>query len=376
MKSQFTVLAIETSCDETSAAIVCQNESGVHVRSNIVSSQIQLHAKWGGVVPSLAAREHVVNIIPVIKQAFLEAHILPEHVDCIAVTNRPGLIPALLIGTMTAKTLSWLWKKPLIGIHHIEGHIYANSIENDKEETLSNIPHTKNEHRKKEFNFPILALVVSGGHTQIVLMRNHVTYEIIGETQDDAAGEAFDKVARLLGLEYPGGPAVSREAKKYREQTPQIQRGIVLPRPMIQSKNYHFSFSGLKTAVLTVVKKTPPDVLPQIIPEICHEFQQAVIDVLTEKTLRAAQEFSPKTILLAGGVSANIELRAQLEKKVHEEFSDVTYLVPSLEYSVDNAVMIGAAACFRWKIMSAKEREQAKKSWKSLEISAHERMRT
>lgn len=356
MKSQFTVLAIETSCDETSVAIVCQNESGVHVQSNIVSSQVQLHAKWGGVVPSLAAREHVTNIIPVIKQAFLETHILPEHIDCIAVTNRPGLIPALLIGTMTAKTLSWLWEKPLIGIHHIEGHIYANAIGN------GNIV------------FPALALVVSGGHTQIVLMRNHVTYEIIGETQDDAAGEAFDKVARLLGLEYPGGPAVSREAKKYREQTPQIQRGIVLPRPMIQSKNYHFSFSGLKTAVLTVVKKTPPDALPQIIPEICHEFQQAVIDVLAEKTVRATQEFSPQTILLAGGVSANTELRIQLGERIHKEFPDRIFLIPSLEHSVDNAAMIGAAACFRWKSISAEERKQAQNAWKFLEISAHEKM--
>ena len=333
MESQSAILAIETSCDETSAAVVIGSGSAVRAASNIVSSQALLHAEWGGVVPNLAAREHVKNIAPVMEQALRLANISVRDIDCIAVTNRPGLIPALLVGTGTAKTLAWLWKKPLLGIHHIEGHIYANCIEtNQSKESadakFSNIPPCS-----RIILFPALALVVSGGHTQIVLMRDHSAYEIVGETQDDAAGEAFDKTARLLSLGYPGGPKIALEAERYQSQTlsKKTVRRITLPRPMLHSKDYNFSFSGLKTAILNIVQKIDPENLEQLKPELCHEFQQAVIDVLVQKTAKAVLHFQPKTVLLAGGVSANTQLRRQLGEKMKNDFPNISYLAPLFE---------------------------------------------
>ncbi len=375
MESQSVILAIETSCDETSAAVVIGNGSAILVASNIVSSQVSLHAEWGGVVPNLAAREHVKNIVPVVLQALRIANISSQDIDCIAVTNRPGLIPALLVGTSTAKTLAWLWKKPLLGIHHIEGHIYANCIrKNHVKENTKAFP-SNNNASDRIISFPALALIVSGGHTQIVLMRDHSVYEIVGETQDDAAGEAFDKTARLLDLGYPGGPKIALEAEKYQKQLPLTIPQIKFPRPMFSSKDYNFSFSGLKTAVLNVVQKISPENLKLLKPEICHEFQQAVIDVLIHKTAKAILNFQPKTVLLAGGVSANVELRKQLGEKIKNDFPTTSYLTPFLEYSIDNAAMIGAAAYFRWSRINSEDRAKAIESWKTLETSAHERMK-
>ncbi|MFA5777074.1 MAG: tRNA (adenosine(37)-N6)-threonylcarbamoyltransferase complex transferase subunit TsaD [Parcubacteria group bacterium] len=367
------VLGIETSCDETASSIVECKNGEINILSNIVSSQVKLHAKWGGVVPNLAAREHLKNIIPVLKMALKEAGILPTDLDLIAVTNGPGLIPALLIGTNVAKTLSYVWEKPLIGIHHIEGHIYANMIRE-----ISS---------KKEIDFPVLCLVVSGGHTQLVLMNNHLQYEIIGQTLDDAAGEAFDKVARILNIGYPGGPAIAKKAaiaesrimnydlSKKNKNNSMIHDSkfmIHLPRPMLNRNTFDFSFSGLKTAVLYETKKHPELIgNKNYITEMCREFQQASIDVLVSKTIKAAKEYNPKTILLAGGVAANQELRRQLGEAIENNLPVAIYRLPTIEYTGDNAAMIATAACFRWNKMTAAQKEKALQNWKNLDTDAN-----
>ncbi len=341
------ILAIETSCDETAAAVLRAENSKIEVLSNIVSSQIKLHAPWGGVVPNLAAREHLKNIQPVIQEAFGEAKISFADLDLMTVANGPGLIPALLIGTSTVRTLSYLWQKPLLGIHHIEGHIYANFIGNENIE------------------FPVLCLVVSGGHTQLILMQKHLQYEIVGQTQDDAVGEAFDKVARILGLGYPGGPIVSEKARSGKGNY-----DIALPRPMLTSKDFNFSFSGLKTAVLYLMKKNEEKKDDsEFIQAVCAEFQQAAVDVLVAKTISAAKKYHPKTILLAGGVSANQELRQQLEKAVATNLPDIQYFCPEFKYTMDNAAMIGAAAYFRWEKMENKKK--LSDNWKNMETDAN-----
>ncbi len=327
------------------------DDKNIAVLSNIVSSQIALHSQWGGVVPNLAAREHLKNILPVIKTALKKAKKNPADIDLITVTNGPGLIPALLIGTTTAKALAYFWKKPLMGIHHIEGHIYANFI---------NLP--------RSLKFPILCLVVSGGHTQLVLMREHLNYEIVGETLDDAVGEAFDKVARILGLGYPGGPAVAKIADELSSATTDEFK-ITLPRPMIKSKNFDFSFSGIKTAVLYATKKNQENLKNKnYISAMCREFQTAVIDVLIHKTIGVAKKYQPKTILLAGGVSANQELRARLGLAIKKDLPDTDYEIPDIKYSLDNSAMIAAAGYFRWK--KIKNKKMLEKMWENMETSA------
>lgn len=373
------ILSIETSCDETAAAVIQSEAAGLSLLTNIVSSQIKLHAAWGGVVPNLAAREHLKNILPVIEEALNAAGVTKGAIDLIAVTHGPGLIPALLIGVGAAKTLSYLWDVPLIGIHHIEGHIYANFLHEIKSE---------------EVEFPALCLVVSGGHTQLVLMKKHLNYEVVGETQDDAAGEAFDKVARILGLGYPGGPAIAAAAANYKlqmtndkqsasQQTKfKISKEILttrhqllnttLPRPMINSKNLNFSFSGLKTAVLYLVKKNKLLLKNEkFVAEVAAEFQQAACDVLITKTISAAKKYDAKTVMLAGGVSANRELRKQLGAAIEKELPNVSYMMPAIEYTGDNAAMIGAAAHFRWRNISEKDRQKFKNNWKNLETDAN-----
>lgn len=348
------ILGIETSCDETAASIIEIDEknSVITPLSNVISSQIKLHAKWGGVVPNLAAREHLKNILPVIESSLGEAKIGQDEIDLIAVTNGPGLIPALLVGTNTAKTLSLAWKKPLLGIHHIEGHIYANFINK----------------KYNEIKFPILCLVVSGGHTQLVFMREHLNYEIIGETQDDAAGEAFDKVARILGLSYPGGPEISKKAAIYEPRPSDPQ--LVLPRPMLRSANFNFSFSGLKTAVLYFVKKNSHLAQDeQFIRQVAYEFQQAAVEVLVAKTIRAAKKYQPKTIVLAGGVSANTQLQTQLARAVSENLTATQFSFPELSFQLDNATMIATAAFFRQKNVSQKETLLS--NWKDMPTSAN-----
>ncbi|MBU1177151.1 MAG: tRNA (adenosine(37)-N6)-threonylcarbamoyltransferase complex transferase subunit TsaD [Patescibacteria group bacterium] len=321
------ILGIETSCDDTSISLVKKNAKGFKILSNVVSSQIKIHATYGGVVPNLAAREHLKNIEPCLKQAMKEAK--NPKIDLIAVTHGPGLIPSLLVGVNFAKALAYNCKKPIIGINHIEGHIYANWLDNSKIE------------------FPVLALVVSGGHTQLVLMEKHNKYKLLGETRDDAVGEAFDKVAKLLGLGYPGGPIISQRAEKGNPKK------FNLPRPMMNRQNFDFSFSGLKTAVLYEVRKTwgqSPVKLglsPDYINDMAASFQQAAIDVLINKTIKAAKKYKVKNVILSGGVAANQELRNQLQKAVKKELSHVSFKMPEIKLCTDNAAMIAAVAFYK-----------------------------
>lgn len=357
-----TILAIETSCDETAAAVVRATATSLEVLGSIVSSQIALHAPFGGVVPSLAAREHARNIVPVLEEALLQSHIRKDAINALAITQGPGLIPALLIGTTAAKTLSYVWNKPLIGIHHIEGHIYANFIDTVRDaKTL----------------FPLLALVVSGGHTQLILMRRHFDYKILGETQDDAVGEAFDKVARMLGLSYPGGPLVAKRADAFKDKQasstpPLFQHSLLFPRPMLHSGDFNFSFSGLKTAVLYTLKKYPEQLRDEnFIDQVCYEFQEAVIETLLAKTQTAIEQYQPATVVIAGGVSANVALRSRLTTLINECFPQTTFLTPRIEYSLDNAAMIGATAALRWQRMTATQKQTASTSWRTLSADAH-----
>ncbi len=356
------IFAIETSCDETAAAVVDYTDGVFTVESNVVSSQVALHAQYGGVVPNLAAREHEKNIIPVIDESLQVAHVTPHDIDLIAVTHGPGLIPALIVGVSAAKTLAYAWEKPLIGIHHIEGHIYANALTS-----------------AQPLTFPLLALVVSGGHTQLVLMRNHLQYDIIGHTLDDAVGEAFDKTARMLGLAYPGGPAISRAATAHDISNNHYAAFTTLPRPMLHSKDYNFSFSGIKTAVLYRIKDfrtahnlLPDEPLPQdFINAMSHAFQEAVTEVLVAKTLRAAQEYHAKTITIAGGVSANTRLRERLGAALSDAQTQTIYTIPELAYCLDNATMIAAAAAVRYEHTPANKRAKLLTTYRTLDAAAN-----
>jgi N6-L-threonylcarbamoyladenine synthase len=305
------VLGIETSCDETSVAILSDGK----ILSNVVSSQIDIHKKFGGVVPEIAARHHLSNLPIVFKNAIDMANISIDQIDLISVTYGPGLIGALLVGISFAKGLSLRLGKPLIGVNHIVGHVFANYI---------TYPHLKP---------PYIVLMVSGGHTEILLVKQDDEIEVLGKTVDDAAGEAFDKVARILGLGYPGGPEIDKLSKNGDENK------FNFPRPMMDSKSYNFSFSGLKTAVLYTVQKFDKDNVPK--EDIAASFQKAVVDILLKKTFKAAKDLNVNTIVLAGGVAANSYLR----KKAQElsEKQNIKVLIPPLEFCTDNAAMIAMA---------------------------------
>lgn len=356
------ILAIETSCDDTGIAILevqGDNTPVFKVLSNIVSSQ-QIHANYGGVFPIMAKREHQTNLVPVLIQSLKEAGLLQEKpsslnekeldlvkkilekesglyeftkvflethekpdVNYIVVTHGPGLEPCLWVGVNFAKALSAIWNIPVIPVNHIEAHILVNQLNADIE-------------------FPALSLVVSGGHTQLILVKDIGSYEIIGETKDDAAGECFDKAARILDLGYPGGPIISKIAAEISESS------IKMPRPMIHSKDYNFSFSGLKTAVLYKIRDTDPKTIknPEFIQEMCFAVQDAICDVLVKKTLQAAKDHNVKTIILGGGVSANSELRKQFELNVKGQLSNVKMIFPEPKLSTDNGLMIAVAGYF------------------------------
>ena len=319
------ILGIETSCDETSAAVIQSNGQSFDVKSNIVSSQIKIHAKYGGVVPEVAARKHLEAILPVLGKALGSEG--EKKIDAIAVASGPGLITSLLVGNEVARILSYLWKKPLVRINHIEAHIYANWLTDKKVE------------------FPALCLVVSGGHTELILMRGHGKYRVIGETRDDAAGECFDKTAKILGLGYPGGPAVSDEARKFQVSSFKFQ--VKLPRPMMDSPDFDFSFSGLKTAVLYMVRELLKKYkMEEIRPAMAREIQEAIVDVLIAKTLRAAKKYNVKTVMLAGGVSANKRLRERFVEMMRRELPNTKCQIPDTKYCTDNAAMIAAAGYF------------------------------
>lgn len=316
------ILGIETSCDETSVAVVDFRNRKFVVRSNVVYSQVLTHAKTGGVVPEVAAREHCIKIVPVLDKAVRQSGATRRNVDAIAVTAGPGLITSLAVGVEAAKTLAAVWKKPLVPVNHIEGHVAANWLRNEK------------------IHFPALCLVVSGGHTELLLLRNLMKPRCIGRTLDDAAGEAFDKVAKLLRLGYPGGPAISKVAEKGNTAT------YTLPRPMLAAKNPDFSFAGIKTAVMYIATGVPGNAKfpgQKIVKaDMAASFQQAVVDVLIGKTVRAAQQYNVRSVLLAGGVAANGELRKQLQSAVERSVPHANYFQPALEYCTDNAAMIAA----------------------------------
>jgi N6-L-threonylcarbamoyladenine synthase len=307
------ILGIETSCDETAAAIV---QDGSMVLSDIISSQIAIHQPYGGVVPEIASRHHVENIGQVVNRAFAEAGLPYQDIQAVAVTNRPGLIGALLVGLSFAKGFAYALDKPLIAVNHLEGHIYANFLEHPGIE------------------FPLICLVVSGGHTSLLYMSGHDESRLLGETRDDAAGEAFDKVARVLNLGYPGGPVIQRAAENGRAGN------IKLPRVFLDRDDFEFSFSGLKTATINQWKKLGRAEEHQA--DLAAEFQAALVDVLVEKTMRAAERFGVKSILTAGGVAANQYLRNMLEKEGQKRGFSVYY--PSLKLCTDNAAMIAGKA--------------------------------
>ena len=321
------ILGIESSCDETAAAIV---EDGKKLLSNVVVSQIDIHKEYGGVIPEIAARSHIEAINPVINKALAEANLTIDDVDAIAVTYAPGLIGSLLIGTLAARTLAILHHKPLVKVQHVEGHVYANFL------------------NEKQPEFPLLALIVSGGHSQLVLFKDHGNYELLGQTNDDAIGEAFDKVAKILGLPYPGGPAIARAAKegdKFKYHLPDAK----LKHP------YDFSFSGLKTAVLRAVQKEAgvsydfpsfklkDKLKTSEINDFAASFQYTAIKTLVTKTVKAYNEFQPKSVVIAGGVAANQELREQLKAALP---IDIDYAPISL--CTDNAAMIATLGYYKF----------------------------
>lgn len=310
------ILGIETSCDETSVSIV---QDGKTILSNIISSQINIHKKFGGVVPEVASRKHVEGINYILEEALQEADVELGEIDAIAVTYGPGLVGALLVGVAAAKALAFATGIPLIGVHHIAGHIYAN-------------------HLVKPLNFPLIALVVSGGHTELVYMKDHLTFEILGQTRDDAAGEAYDKVARSLQLPYPGGPYIDQLASKGNPTVP-------LPRALMDS-SYDFSFSGLKSAVINALHnaKQRNEEIPK--EDMAASFQEAVIDVLVEKTIRAVKEKNVKSLIVAGGVAANKGLRARLKEKTEQIGIELT--IPPLNLCTDNAAMIASVGYYQY----------------------------
>lgn len=326
------ILGIETSCDETAAAVIegKPTDENVKLLSNVVVSSLPLHAKTGGIVPEIAARQQIKYIIPVVEQSLKEFR-SPSEIDAIAVTIGPGLIGSLLVGVETAKTLAFIWNKPIIPVNHLFGHIYANFVCED----------SRLKNQKSKIEFPAIALVVSGGHTDLVLMKDDKKPKWLGGTRDDAAGEAFDKIGRLLKLPYPGGPSIEKAAKN---GDPKAFR---FPRPMIDSNDFDFSFSGLKASVFREVKAIK-QLSNKTISDISSSAQEAIVDVLVFKTLKAAQKYKVKSILLGGGVAANQKLREKLKWSMVNDKLSIKLLVPTKSLCTDNAAMIASAAFFNY----------------------------
>lgn len=312
-------LAIETSCDETSCAVV---KDGREVLSNIISSQIEIHKKFGGVVPEIASRKHIESINNIVQESLDEANVTFNDIDLVGVTYGPGLVGALLVGLSSAKAIAYAIDKPFIGVNHIQGHICANYIEH------------------KDLEPPFISLVVSGGHSYLVHAKDYVDFELIGRTRDDAAGEAFDKVARSIGLPYPGGPHIDRLAKKGNPES------IDFPRVMLEKNSYDFSFSGLKTAVLNYLNEMNQKNIDIVEEDVAASFQKAVLDVLVEKSFRLVKEKSLDKIVIAGGVAANSMLRDMMEERGKKEGVKIYY--PSPVLCTDNAAMIGSAAYYNY----------------------------
>jgi N6-L-threonylcarbamoyladenine synthase len=316
------ILGIETSCDETAASIV---ENGRNILSSVVATQIDLHAKYGGVFPEVASRQHILTIYPVVEQALQQAHLTYSDLDAIAVTQGPGLAGSLVVGVNFAKGLALAQNLPLIGVNHLEAHIYSAWIHADSTGKVPPAP-----------EFPLMTLLVSGGHTELNLMTDHLTYKRLGATLDDAAGEAFDKVARLLSLPYPGGPSIQKAALNGNPQA------FTFPRARLEG-TWDFSFSGLKTAVLRMVRQLEKENRPLPVSDLAASFQASVVDVLVGKTMGAARHFNACQILIAGGVSANQALRDAFVKQ-----RELPVRIPPLSFCTDNAAMVAAAGYFRF----------------------------
>ena len=311
-----TVLAVETSCDETAAAVV---EDGRSVRSSVVASQVDLHSAYGGVVPEVAGRAHVETLVPVIEEAMHRAGVGPAGIDAVAATVGPGLIGSLLVGVSAAKAYALAWDVPFVAVNHLEGHLHAAFLEDPS------------------LALPAVVLLVSGGHTMLIHMDERGVYRLLGETIDDAAGEAFDKVARYLGLGYPGGPAIDRVAKSGNPAAVAFPRGL-------RGEGYDFSFSGLKTSVITYVRKNPETPLA----DVAASFQEAVVDVLVEKTCRAAEDTGARGICIGGGVAANSLLRSRIAEAARAGGRGA--LIPGMHMCTDNAAMVGATAWYRLQV--------------------------
>ena len=318
-KKDIVILGIESSCDETAASV---DRNGREVLSNVISSQIALHTLYGGVVPEIASRKHIEKINVVIEQALSEAQMTLDDLDAIGVTYGPGLVGALLVGVSEAKAIAYAKNLPLIGVHHIEGHISANYIEN------------------KDLEPPFACLVVSGGHTHLVIVKDYGKYEIVGRTRDDAAGEAFDKVARAIGLGYPGGPKIDRVSKEGHPDA------IVFPRAKVADSAYDFSFSGLKSAVLNYLNGCKMKNIPIVQADVAASFQKAVVDVLVDHAMHAVEEYGFKKFAIAGGVASNSALRAAMEEACRKR--GVVFYHPSPVFCTDNAAMIGSAAYYEY----------------------------
>ena len=314
------ILAIESSCDETAASVV---KNGRCVLSNIISSQIAIHTLYGGVVPEIASRKHIEKINQVVEAALKEADVTLDDIDAIGVTYGPGLVGALLVGVAEAKAIAYAKKKPLVGVHHIEGHVSANYIEHPDLEP------------------PFLCEIISGGHTHLVIVKDYGSFEILGRTRDDAAGEAFDKVARAIGLGYPGGPKIDKLAK---EGNP---HAIDFPRAHMEDAPYDFSFSGVKSAVLNHLNKCRMTGEPIVEADIAASFQQAVVDVLVDNAIRAAKDYHMDRLAIAGGVASNGALRAAMEAACEKE--GIRFYRPSPIFCTDNAAMIGVAAYYEYQ---------------------------
>ena len=318
-KEDVLILAIESSCDETAAAVV---KNGREVLSNVINTQIAIHTEYGGVVPEIASRKHIENINPVIKKALTDAGVTLDDIDAIGVTYGPGLVGALLVGVAEAKAIAFAKNKPLVGVHHIEGHISANYVEN------------------KELEPPFVALVVSGGHTHLVKVNDYGEYEIIGRTRDDAAGEAFDKVARAIGLGYPGGPKIDKLAK---EGNPEA---IEFPRAHVDDAPYDFSFSGIKSAVLNYINSANMQGKEINRADVAASFQKAVVDALVSRAVKLAKECGMDKLARAGGVASNSALRAAVQEECAK--NNIRFYSPSPVLCTDNAAMIGAAAYYEY----------------------------
>ena len=314
------IMAIESSCDETACAIV---KDGSEILSNIVSSQINVHTQFGGVVPEVASRIHVENISTVITEALHQAHMTMDYIDAIAFTQGPGLIGSLHVGVQAAKTLAWQFHKPLVPVNHMTGHIYANRFALDH-----------------DLKFPLLALVISGGHTQLVWMENEWDFKVIGTTQDDAIGEAYDKVSRVLGTGYPGGPIMDKMAKEGKPH-------YTLPTPKVHGK-YDYSFSGLKTAVLQLIQREEKKGEPIIKEDVAYAFQETALNLMVSKTLQAVEDLHPAMVVTAGGVAANSRLRVLLDEGM-KKYPDIELSQPPIRYCTDNASMIGASGYVAYK---------------------------